>query len=365
MKVLWVFSHPAPYKIDFFNELGKSIDLTVLFERKSEKNHPLAFYSVKTQNFKCKFIRSLKIGKANNLSWDLTKEIRNHHYDIIVINGWSTFSEMKVLRYLHSHKIPYIFAINGGIAKIKEPHCLSSLKHKYIAGASLYLAPDPHSAQYLTYYGADVSKIEYYTYSTIFEKDIPESYATESERNSLKRGLGLPEGEIFISVGSFAPRKNENQLLRLWTKVDSKKTLLLLGGGSEENVYRKFVKKKNLNNVIIRSFVPHQEVLKFFRLADASIFLTKEDIYGHVVNESLSQGTPVLASKNSNSALKLIESGINGYVFGLDDTENVIKTINRGISDQMRSEAIKTARNNTIEKMVKEHLEIFSKFLKQ
>jgi glycosyltransferase involved in cell wall biosynthesis len=364
MKILWIFSHPAPYKVDFFNELGKSTDLTVLFERHSESDRPAAFYCSKAHNFKCKFAKSIKIGTANNYSWDPLREIKKYSYDIIVVNGWSTLSEMKVLRYLHLHKIPYIFAVNGGILKTKESRYLLNLKRKYISNAALYLCPDARSAQYLAYYGAEVSRIRYYSYATIFAADIPEEPATKNEKDSLKKGFGLPLQDIYVSVGAFIPRKNELELLQIWTKVDSQKVLVLVGSGDEENTYRSFLQDHHLNNVIIRSFIPHEEILKFFRLAEASIFLTKEDIYGHVVNESLSQGTPVLASDNANSSHKLILNGINGYLLTLTDEKGIIAAINTGISDTMRCEALLTARKNTIEEMTKEHLEIFSRFLK-
>ena len=34
MKVLFLVNIPAPYRVDFFNELGKYCKLTVLFEEK-------------------------------------------------------------------------------------------------------------------------------------------------------------------------------------------------------------------------------------------------------------------------------------------------------------------------------------------
>jgi len=33
MKILFTTNIPVPYRIDFFNELGKYVDLTVTFER--------------------------------------------------------------------------------------------------------------------------------------------------------------------------------------------------------------------------------------------------------------------------------------------------------------------------------------------
>ena len=33
MRLLWITNIPSPYRVDFFNELGKSCELTVLFEK--------------------------------------------------------------------------------------------------------------------------------------------------------------------------------------------------------------------------------------------------------------------------------------------------------------------------------------------
>ena len=35
MKILFITNLPSPYRVDFFNELGKKIDLTVCYERES------------------------------------------------------------------------------------------------------------------------------------------------------------------------------------------------------------------------------------------------------------------------------------------------------------------------------------------
>ena len=35
MNILWLTNIPSPYRVNFFNELGKYCDLTVLFEKKA------------------------------------------------------------------------------------------------------------------------------------------------------------------------------------------------------------------------------------------------------------------------------------------------------------------------------------------
>ena len=95
-----------------------------------------------------------------------------HKYDLVIMNGYSTFAEMKTIRYLKRNNIPYVFMINGGIIKNNESCLKKRIKTKYISGADYYLSPDENSNKYLTYYGANKDLIENYPYSTIYENEI-------------------------------------------------------------------------------------------------------------------------------------------------------------------------------------------------
>ncbi|MBO6285234.1 MAG: hypothetical protein J6O18_02835 [Bacilli bacterium] len=48
MRIFWLFNHPAPYKVEFFNRLGKNNELTVYFERASEAGR-ITFFIPRTR----------------------------------------------------------------------------------------------------------------------------------------------------------------------------------------------------------------------------------------------------------------------------------------------------------------------------
>ncbi len=366
MKILWLFNHPAPYKVDFFNELGKSVDLTVIFERPSESDRGSSFYHSKPKNFKTVFLKHLNLGIRNNIAFGAKKYLKKHEeYDFIVINGWSSITEMGALRYLKRKKIPYVFAINGGIIPKKESNAKKRLKDKMIGGAAYYLCPDHESEKYLIHYGAKGGTIHLFPYSTVFEKEILSEPLKEEEKKRIKEELGVKEKEIYTAVGAFIERKNNLYLIdEIWKNVDSSKHLYLLGNGPLKNEYLEEISKNHLQNVHILPFQDKATVLKFLSISEASLFLTKEDIYGHVLNESLSQATPVIASDRSNSAKHLISQGENGYVFSLEQKDEIIAAINKPIDEGMRKNAIATAKENTIEKMSDNHLSFFSSIIK-
>ena len=55
MRILFVFNHPAPYKINLLNAIAKEHDLDVIFERTSNSNRPKDFYYKNEYNFNYKF----------------------------------------------------------------------------------------------------------------------------------------------------------------------------------------------------------------------------------------------------------------------------------------------------------------------
>jgi glycosyltransferase involved in cell wall biosynthesis len=359
MKVFWLFNHPAPYKVDFFNELGKSCDLTVVFERANEAGRNSIFYSEKPLCFHAIIAKSLYLGGVNNWTREPVKILKKNHYDLIVINGWRTLSERNTISFLKRHHIPYIFYINGGLIKPHENGIKAEFKSSYIRGASAYFCPDRNSAKYLTHYGADSSKIFLYPYSSIFASEVLPSPYTPYQKASLREHLRVQGSRIFISSGQFIERKNFTELIALWKDVPKDWTLLLVGEGKEKKKYEKEQSDLGLSNVLLLPFRPHKELLRLFRACDAFIFLSKEDIYGHVINEALSQGLPVVSSAHVNAAAHLIKNGYNGFLIDLDDRKGIIDAIGKTNDPVMSLNAIEVAKQNTIEASAKFHLEQF------
>lgn len=365
MKVLWLFNHPAPYKVDMFNLLGKSCDLSIIFEREKEGGRNSIFYGEKKE-FKHKTCNGLKWGSLNSFSLTPIKEIKKGNYDVIVINGWRTLTEQKTLFYLKRRHIPYVFAINGGIAKEKENGLIYKLKKKYIEGASLYICPDSVSKDYLVRYGADENKVRYFHYSSIFEKDILKAPLAKEKKEELRQKLGYANkgDKLFVSSGQLIERKNFIYLINIFKKLPSNYKLVISGEGEQKEEILSLIKENKLSNVTLSEYLKKNELLQLFSISDAFVFLSKEDIYGHVINEALSQGLPVISSNKVNASLNLIEDNKNGYVVSLEDEQGIIKAIKSDSLSYMGEACLETARNNTIEISSSDTLKILEEFYK-
>lgn len=374
MKVLWIFNHPAPYKVAFLKELGPQVgEVVAVYERRGESDRNDKWYENREAccpGYRPVYLQARPIGNYNVYSRELPKIVAFEKPDVIVVNGYSTLAEMHLISYLKRKKIPYVFAINGGIVKKQESWFKRKLKEHYIKGASLYLSPDGHSSSYLTHYGADPSKIRTYPYATIREENIPERPLPHDQKmaywaeDPLVKAAMPGTKRVYAAIGSYIERKNGQQLLSYWTKVPSDYLLLMIGEGGQKEQYLSFIEKNGLKNVILYPFLNHEGILKALRHADGSIFLTKEDIYGHVVNESLSQGTPVIGSIHSNAALKLLADDRAGWLVDPSSEDAFLAAINAPLSEEKAEAAIKVAHLNTVETMVAAHLKLLSEFQK-
>ena len=362
MKVLIVFNHPAPYKIRLFNELAKYFDLEVIFEREKASNRPNAFYNIKEMNFKYTILKHGTFGEENSNTGELVKIIKNRHqeFDAIIMNGYSTITELRAIHYMNKHNIPFTLYINGGLIK-KENSFKKKFKTKFISSASSYFSPCEEADEYLVYYGAKKENIAHYVYSTIYESDIVSKPLTKEEKMAIRDKLNLPKGALYLSASQFIKRKNNSQLIDIFKDLDS--TLLLVGEGKEKEEYQKIIERNGQTNVIIHPFASRDDLFEIMKCCDGFITLSQEDIYGHTTNEAFAMGLPVLSSNKVVGSNHLIKDGVNGFLVDLSENHDIILKIDK-LKDLSVEAAINTAKENTIEKMVTSMVNII-KSLKQ
>ena len=343
--------------------LGQNCEITAVFERAREGGRSAAFYNRKPKYFTQVICNSLPLGGINNWTREPASILKKGDFDIVVLNGWRTFSEQNVISYCKNHKIPYIFYINGGIVPAKEAKWIYKYKRRNITGANLYFCPEERSKEYLIHYGADPKRILFYPYSTIFEHEVIKHSYDAARRIRERKKAGYHHEKLFISSGQFIPRKNFEQLIRLWSKLPKEYGLIITGEGPLKEKYEALIQELGLGHRIrLLPYQNHADLLMMFRYCDGFVFSSKEDIYGHVINEAMSQGLPVISSNKVNAALNLIQNGVNGYVIDVEDEEAYLKAV-QNIQEDMREEARKVALQNTIEKSAEFHLDIFEKFL--
>jgi glycosyltransferase involved in cell wall biosynthesis len=130
----------------------------------------------------------------------------------------------------------------------------------------------------------------------------------------------LERQKLFLYVGNISARKGVHRLLRVWKKLGAHRThtLRLIG---DLNLPQKFLADyQGVFEHIPR--VPRDALIPQYSSAQAFVFNTMADGFGHVFAEAMVCGTPVLASRNCG-APDLVTDGIEGRLFGYGDDEQL------------------------------------------
>ena len=353
-KVLIVFNHPAPYKVRLFNELSKFFDLHVIFERRSASDRNKGFYFEEKYNFTTHKIHGIKLGREGFISTGVRKHLQYNEYDLVIMNGYSHFAEMNAIKWMKKWHAPYVLYINGGTIK-KESWLKSKIKKYYISRANSYFSPDEESNKYLVHYGANPKHIFNYPYSTIYEREI---VTNKPDKAAIRKEFGMNFDKVFVSSGQLIARKNYVSLVNEWKKFPENYGLFLIGDGKQRKEIEKLIKTENIKNVVLTGFLPREKMFKYFQASDAFLFPSKEDIYGHVINEALSQGIPVISTNKVNSAIKLVKNGENGFLLESLTGPEFEKAVKAVLEMDAFEKCVGTAKENTIEKMAARHVEM-------
>lgn len=365
MKIAFITNIPSPYRVDFFNELGKQCELTVFFEKKCSDERDMSWDKNNFLNFKGVFLKGIKSDVDKALSFEICKHLKNHRFDHIVVSNAATPTGIIAILYMKAMGIPYWIEGDGAFAKngkgIRE-----NFKRFLMKSAQGCFSTSAEHDNYYRTYGVSDKKIYRYPFTALFERDIRQKPYDAAEKEAIRRGLGISEGRYIVTVGQFIYRKGMDLLLRAATELPKDVGIYFIGGTpTEEYILLRNIAK--LNNVHFIPFTDKENLKKWYGGAEIMVLPTREDIWGLVVNEALAQGTPVVTTDRCIAGLELVKDEENGYIVPageispLSDKINVILA-DSGLHHSMAINCLKIIKEYTFESMVQRHMEVFNKF---
>lgn len=366
MKVLFLTNVPSPYRVDFFNELGKFCDLTVLFEKKTSDERDEHWHNHRFENFKGVFLKGKSITVDTAICRDVIKFIDRKSYDIIICGNFSSPTGIMAIHKMRRLHIDYYLEADGGISKNTRGF-KNLLKKKIISKAKGCFSSGKMCDQYFLTYGADPKNIYRYPFTSISEKDIIAKPLSTKEKNILRKEMGMVEEKILISVGRFSYMngygKGYDTLLKVSEELPKNVGVYIIGDNPTEE-FIEWKENKNLKNVHFIPFVKKDKLFKYYQSADLMVFLTRGEAWGLVVNEALANGLPVITTDACIGGVEMIHNGFNGYILPVNDVKTAREIILDCLSDTkyniLASKSIDVAKEYTIENMAKKHIEIFN-----
>jgi glycosyltransferase involved in cell wall biosynthesis len=165
----------------------------------------------------------------------------------------------------------------------------------------------------------------------------PELFAREvapAEVQEFRRVHALPEGPLILYVGRLVPEKGVSLLLEAFAALRSPPTLVVIGDGPLARAAER-VAGARLLGPLARAELPVA-----YAAAEATVLASVptprfREPWGLVCNESMHQGTPVIASDAVGAvAGGLVRADVNGLVVPAGDVDALASAIVRLLGDE-------------------------------
>lgn len=364
MKILYMVNVPSPYMVNYFNELGKYCELTVLFDKATSTERDDSWKEYNFKNFKGIILKGVSTDVDAAFCPSVIKYLKKDVYDYIFISNMATPTGIIAIEYLRWKKIDYFLESEGGFAKDGKGFKEKIKKH-IMSGAKLYFSTTPVGDEYFLMYGATKDKLVKYPFTSIYEKDILKKAPSVEEKMVLRHELKMQEEKIIISVGRFIPLKGFDVLLRAFAGLDNYAGLYIVGGDKPTDEYVQIINELKIKNVHFIPFKLTEKLNKYYEASDIFVLPTRSDVWGLVINEAMAKGLPIITTDHCIAGTEMIDG--NGYVIPVDDDKILHKKMKELLLDddkrnEMSEKSLSRIHEYTFEKMAKVHIDFLTNY---
>jgi len=174
---------------------------------------------------------------------------------------------------------------------------------------------------------------------------------------------------LFVNISTYREERQLDKLfgvIKILVKNLNKKILLLnVGSGSTNKELVRLVKKIGVEDYVrLIGKIPNEDVINILKMADVFIMLAKRVIFDISLLEAMAAGTCCVVS-NEGGNKEIIKDGENGFLIDIENVDSIAKKIISILpyKDKVRENAIKTARQFSVQKMVNEYFEVYEGML--
>ena len=366
MKVLWLTNVPSPYRVDFFNELGKRCELTVVFEKKTSDERDPSWSDYSFKHFNGIILKGITINTDTAICPGILNDINWNYYDEIVITN--IYSPTGILATAMIRRLKLSYWIEGDGAFVKQSFGIKDIVKKIIISRAkgCFSTGKPHDEYYIKY-GAKEQNIIRYPFTSLHEIDICRKISTDDEKSMLRNELGIAEKHIVLTVGRFSYMrgygKGYDVLLKVAQELDKDYGWYIVGGEATDE-FKKMKEDANLYNVHFVGFLDKSQLKKYYRSADIFVLMTVNDAWGLVINEAMAQGLPIISTDRCGAALELVEENENGFVLSPGDyislREKIETIIMKSLYNKLGQKSIDIISHYTLEEMARRHIDVMN-----
>jgi glycosyltransferase involved in cell wall biosynthesis len=338
MKILFV--HPAlrSYRLELFEKLNQTYDMSFIFVLEEKEN----FDNTKIPNYwrhKNIFIVDNKNSLTNAKNWiKFIFELLGNKYDIIISSPAEAYHSLLIL-IISKIKCQKVILYGeswywGSNRLIKKMYF--SLVTILMKRSNAIIGSGEKSSNFYK------NRLQS---SNVFNAPNYIVLGKENSTNSIKTKLSKIDENIFnkkiiLYLGRIIINKGLDYLIKAFKTLEDEipNVFLLIGGdGTYTNECKELTRQLNVKNILFLGYVPTEETPELFDLC--YVFVLPSIFYkgfpeplGLVVCEAMSHGKPIIVT-NAVGAAQYIQNGVNGFVVPEKNVEILHKRLHDILSD--------------------------------
>ena len=384
MNVLFLTNIPSPYRMDFFNELGKICNLTVTFEGHDATDRDEKWQGSSTKHFEAFFLKGIRFSAGTFFCPGILFVLKKK-WDVIIVSGYASPTAMLAIEYLKFWKIPFYIEVDGGIIQ-HDSKMKYLVKRHFLSSAEGWFSSGKATTKYLVHYGAKPKKCYHYPFTSLKRKDLSSALCVSQDDSEIKamavarkrmvqeddfeqfcrlrkelketfrRKMQIPENKMILFVGQFIYRKGIDLILELAKKMNSSIGIYLVGGKPTMEMQQAAALKTNVHFV---GFKTKNELAEYYKAADVFFMPTREDIWGLVINEAMSYGLPIVTTDHCVAGVTLLTKSQIARNEDLDEMQMKLQEmLEEDVGDKVGFENLKRITPYTVEKMARLHIKV-------
>jgi len=353
MKLCFLSVMPSPYMEDLFEALNEAsgIKIQVLYETMAVQdthwgNRDLPDYA--------KLIGSCSSTPPHRrftYNSAITTDLLQADADLYIVQGYSSLTDQAAFRWLIKHQKRWGFwgerpglRKRGWLGRMLRERAMRPVLESAdgIVGIGK-LAVEKYQERLTR--NIPVVNIPYLCRLDQFMEAADQHHNLESSRD---------ESSITILYcGQLIHRKGLDTLLLAFQSLHSQHDnlkLLLVGTGPDEEKLKSMLSETEREAVEFTGFQSVDALPGLFASSDIFVLPSRHDGWGVVVNQALAAGLPIICSDQVGAGYDLIEQGINGYQFPVEDWETLARDLKKLIDNpdlrRQMSQASRTAAND-------------------
>lgn len=352
-KVYFLHNVLKDYRIPWFNEMDKEIDLTLIFFRDSKDK----INNMNIKYLKCEALPHFKLFSKYGLSISLIPRLLFGKYDVVISDDlyffetYFAFFISKLRRKKHIVWVETFEWPRAPRSKIIQPFVKLVARH-----SNAVIAVGKKSKEYLLKLGAQEKNIFISPDTSICEVYDLEKYKKEFYKKYPK----IKNKQIVLYLSRIVRYKGLDILIKSFLKLEEEIeniVLVIATSNLEMNNFTKDILEfitKSKNIYLITDVNPQN---KGFYYSIADIFVLPStfrdydaDCWGVVLNEAMSLGKPVISTDATGGAHDLIIQGKNGYMIKQKDIDELSSALKKILSNKRFKESMGKESKEIIEK---------------